>query len=124
MTNSIRAITVSNEALTAAQLHDDVAMAPVTSGAQTALETLIYEDPITKAAVWQCEPGIYPRSKTGQSSIQYILSGAATIVDADGTEHSVNEGMVLITPDGWQGTWYITDTVRKFFVHTYAPTEA
>lgn len=115
------AITLTGVPLTSAPLTSEVSMAPVTDGAETAVETTLFHDPVTHAAVWQCEPGTYPRHKIGQSSLQFIMSGSATIVDDDGTEHPVTGGTILITPDGWKGTWHITETIRKFYVHTFAP---
>lgn len=117
---SQHAITVLGAAVTEHPLEEVVSMAPVRSGAETAVERVLYTDAITRGALWECEPGVYPRHKIGQSSLQFIISGAATLVDADGTEHAVTGGSVLITPDGWEGTWHITETIRKFYVHTYA----
>lgn len=115
------AITVIGAAVTEGGLDEVVSMAPVRSGAETAVEKVLYTDAITRGALWECAPGIYPRHKVGQSSLQFIISGAANIMDADGTEHAITGGSVLITPDGWEGTWHITETIRKFYVHTYTP---
>ena len=48
----------------------------------------------------------------------YLLEGAGTIVDDDGTTHELTPDSVLILPFGWSGHWNITQTIRKVYVHT------
>lgn len=96
-----------------------VSMEPITSGAPTANELTIFDGPDGLCAMWECEPGVYPRVKDRRGSFMYIISGAGTITDADGTRHELTAGSVLGLPYGWVGTWTITETIRKFYAHTH-----
>lgn len=96
-----------------------VSMEPIISGAAIAHELTAFDGPDGIAAMWECEPGAYPRAKDRRGSFMYIISGAGTITDRDGTVHQLTAGSVLGLPYGWAGTWDITETIRKFYVHTY-----
>lgn len=96
-----------------------VPMDPIVSGARTANELTVFDGPDGLAAMWECEPGIYPRVKDHRGSFMYIISGAGTITDQDGTVHELTAGSALGLPYGWVGTWNITETIRKFYVHTF-----
>jgi uncharacterized cupin superfamily protein len=96
----------------------EVPMEPVTRGARTAKEAVVFDGPDGHCAVWECEPGMYPRVKDKRGSFMYILSGEATITDQDGTSHELTTGSVLALPCGWEGTWDIRRTIRKVYIHS------
>ena len=96
----------------------EVSMEPVVSGAPFAREDVILDEAGGFFAVWACDAGIYPRVKDKRGSFMYLLDGAGTIVDDDGTTHELTPDSVLILPFGWSGHWNITKTVRKVYVHT------
>jgi uncharacterized cupin superfamily protein len=96
----------------------EVSMAPVVSGAPFAREDVLLDEASGFFAVWACDAGIYPRVKDKRGSFMYLLDGAGTIVDDDGTTHELAPDSVLILPFGWSGHWNITQTVRKVYVHT------
>jgi uncharacterized cupin superfamily protein len=96
----------------------EVPMEPVTRGARTAKEAVLFDGPDGLCAVWECEPGVYPRVKDRRGSFMYIISGDATITDQDGTSHELTAGSVLALPYGWVGTWDIRRTIRKVYVHS------
>jgi uncharacterized cupin superfamily protein len=96
----------------------EVSMEPVTSGAPFAREDVLLDQNGEFFAVWACDSGVYPRVKDKRGSFMYLLEGAGTIVDDDGTTHKLTPDSVLILPFGWSGHWNITQTVRKVYVHT------
>ena len=93
-------------------------MEPVVSGASFAREDVLLDEAGGFFAVWACDAGIYPRVKDKRGSFMYLLEGAGTIVDDDGTTHELTPDSVLILPFGWSGHWNITQTIRKVYVHT------
>jgi len=96
----------------------EVSMEPVVRGASFAREDVILDEAGRFFAVWACDAGIYPRVKDKRGSFMYLLEGAGTIVDDDGTTHELAPDSVLILPFGWSGHWNITQTVRKVYLHT------
>jgi len=96
----------------------EVSMEPVVSGAPFAREDVLLDAAGQFFAVWACEAGVYPRVKDRRGSFMYLLEGAGTIVDDDGTTRELAPASVLILPFGWSGHWNITETVRKVYVHT------
>ncbi|HEY0700789.1 MAG TPA: cupin domain-containing protein, partial [Micromonospora sp.] len=99
-------------------LPDRVSNAPVTAGAAYATEAVVFDGPDGRCAVWECAPGVFPRVKDERASFMYVLSGEATVTDADGTAHELTAGSVLVLPYGWVGQWDIRTTIRKVYVHT------
>jgi uncharacterized cupin superfamily protein len=96
----------------------EVPMDPVVSGAPFAREDVLLDEAGGFFAVWACDAGVYPRVKDKRGSFMYLLEGAGTIVDKDGTTHELRADSILILPFGWEGHWNITETVRKVYVHT------
>jgi uncharacterized protein len=80
-----------------------------------------FEDGTTIVGVWECTPGRYPARKRGRHSIMYVLSGRATVTDADGTAHELTPGVAFVEPDGWSGVWHVHETLRKLYVISEAP---
>lgn len=99
-------------------LPEQVSMEPVTEGAPYAAERTLLDCPDGFFAVWACDAGVYPRVKDRRGSFMYILSGDATITDADGTSHELTADSVLVLPYAWEGTWHIRETIRKVYLHT------
>jgi uncharacterized cupin superfamily protein len=99
-------------------LPDEVSMEPIVSGAPFAREDVLLDEADGFFAVWACDAGVYPRVKDRRGSFMYLLEGAGTITDKDGTTHELTADSVLILPFGWSGHWNITETIRKVYVHT------
>ena len=76
----------------------------------------ISDDGRIKTGIWECTPGSFPSARDGYSEFMYFLAGAASITDADGTEHPIAAGTALMLNDGWRGAWQIRETVRKVYV--------
>lgn len=96
----------------------EVSMEPLNSGAPFAYEDVLLDDANGFFAVWACDPGVYPRTKDRRGSFMYLLEGAGTIADDNGTTYELTADSILILPFGWKGHWNITETVRKVYVHT------
>lgn len=111
------AVLPAQEVLTG-ELLSEISMEPVVSGAPFAYETVVYDGPEGFFAVWACAPGVYPRVKDKRGSFMYIISGAATITDDDGTSHELTADSVIVLPYGWVGRWDIRETIRKVYLHT------
>ena len=73
-----------------------------------------------EVGVWEVTPGSFKTAKDGISELMHFVSGSGTIVGDDGTTTTIGPGVVLITPDGWSGTWHVRETVRK--VYAIVPT--
>jgi len=81
----------------------------------------IFERNGTIVGVWESTVGRYPAHKHGRHSVMYVLSGRATVTDADGASRELVAGSVLIEPDGWSGEWHVHETLRKFYVLSPVP---
>jgi uncharacterized cupin superfamily protein len=99
-------------------LPEVVSMEPILAGVPFAHEKTVFDGADGFFAIWACGAGVFPRVKDRRGSFMYILSGDATIVDADGTSHELTADSVLVLPFGWVGTWHIRETIRKVYLHT------
>jgi len=68
-----------------------------------------------KVGIWEATPGVSKAIRHNDEICQ-ILSGSATITEADGTSFEIGPGTLLVMPVGWEGTWTIHETVRKMWV--------
>lgn len=76
----------------------------------------VHADERMEIGVWECTPGSFPSVKDGISEVMQFVAGEATILGEDGALHEIGPGSLLVTPDGWRGTWHVRQTVRKAFV--------
>lgn len=77
---------------------------------------VVHEDERLEIGVWMCTPGSFPSVRDGISEAMQFVAGEATIVGEDGALHEVHAGSLLVTPDGWRGTWHVRQAVRKTYV--------
>jgi len=74
-------------------------------------------DGSTKIGVWECTPGRFTADRTAAGEYCHILSGRATVTNADGSgSREIGPGDLLVLPQGWTGEWTIHDHLRKLFV--------
>ena len=74
-------------------------------------------DGLTKIGIWDCTPGRFTADRTKAAEICHILSGSASVVDADGTgKRDISAGDMLILPIGWIGEWTIHEAMRKTYI--------
>lgn len=75
------------------------------------------EDGGTKIGVWECTPGRFTADRTAAGEYCHILSGRASVTNADGSgSRDIGPGDLLVLPQGWTGEWVIHDHMRKLFV--------
>jgi uncharacterized protein len=65
--------------------------------------------------VWESTPGVFPASRIGYDEVFVCLSGAATMTTSDGERFDLTPGSVLLTPNGFTGTWDVSETFRKVY---------
>ncbi|MCE8536606.1 DUF861 domain-containing protein [Ruegeria pomeroyi] len=91
---------------------------------QTEASTVLWTsaDGATMIGVWECTPGRFTADRTGGGEYCHILSGRATVTNADGSgSRDIGPGDLLVLPQGWTGQWEIHDHMRKLFVISAAP---
>jgi uncharacterized cupin superfamily protein len=86
----------------------------VTPG-QTDVSFRLWDRDDFKVGIWEATPGVSKAIRTNDEICQ-ILSGSATITEADGTTFDIGPGTLFVMPVGWEGTWTIHETVRKVWV--------
>lgn len=75
----------------------------------------IWEVPGIDVGLWECTPGSFSARRDTFAETCVVLSGHFTIEDTGGSV-SYRPGDVLVTPQGWAGTWHVHETVRKVYV--------
>ena len=76
----------------------------------------------TVIGVWECTPGRFTADRSKAGEYCHILSGRASVSNADGSgTRDIGPGDLLVLPQGWTGTWVIHEHVRKLFVLDAAP---
>lgn len=98
----------------------------LTPGQQEA-SSLLWTSPdeLTKIGVWECTPGRFTADRTAAGEYCHIISGQATVANADGSAaRDISPGDLLILPQGWTGEWVIHTHMRKLFVISAAPVAA
>jgi len=83
--------------------------------ASTALWTSV--DGLTSLGVWECTPGRFTADRTKSAEYCHIISGTATVRNADGTgSRDIGPGDLLVLPIGWQGEWTVHAHIKKLYV--------
>lgn len=68
-----------------------------------------------EVGVWEATPGVFPATRIGYDEVFICLSGSATMTTSDGVRFDLSPGSVLLTPNGFRGTWHISETFRKVY---------
>ncbi len=116
-------IVMDGAAVSFGELPSVISMHPVVEGPETAVEVVVADDAGGFCAVWEAQPGVYPRVKDKRGSAMLILAGDAVVTDGDGTPHEVHEGSVLVLPYRWEGQWNIRRTIRKVYIYSWPTAE-
>jgi uncharacterized cupin superfamily protein len=98
-----------------AALPAPVPVATATQGAPEAALYAVYDDGRHQMGIWTCTPGEFRSDHRGYVEYSQILAGAAELVGDDGVTRTVRAGDAVFFPDGWTGSWRITETIRKTF---------
>ena len=103
---------------------DDVLTAELASGRAVPTATagepyeswqVISDDGQVEIGIWQVTPGSFHGEKIGVYESMHFVAGAGTITDADGVVTELRPGVVMFCPDGWSGSWDVTETIRKTY---------
>lgn len=70
----------------------------------------------TEVGVWRSTPGGWAIESRPDTEVVSVLSGLATITDANGTSYQVGPGDLFVLPAGWSGRWDIIETLEKLYV--------
>ena len=74
-------------------------------------------DGLTKIGIWDCTVGRFTADRSKAAEICHILSGSASVVNADGGgKRDIGAGDMLILPIGWTGEWTIHEPMRKTYI--------
>ena len=87
-----------------------------TTPGQTAVSVPVWKAEGLQAGIWEVTPGTFSSTRDGYHEICQILSGKATITEANGRTFDVEQGTLFVTPAGWVGTWTVHETLRKVWV--------
>ncbi|WP_077488714.1 cupin domain-containing protein [Sinomonas mesophila] len=87
----------------------------VTPG-QTEVSLRAWEGQGIRTGIWEVTPGTFSSTRDGYDEICQIISGTATISEADGSTFEIGPGSLFVTPAGWEGTWTVHETLRKMWV--------
>ncbi len=75
-----------------------------------------------KIGVWECQPGHFTADRRAAGEYCHILSGQASVTNADGKgTRAVGQGDLLVLPQGWTGEWVIHEHMRKLFIIDASP---
>ncbi len=86
------------------------------AGSPVESELVIYADDAIEMGIWEVTPGTFRGSKEGVYEFMHFAQGAGTITDESGAVIHISPGLSVFVPDGWRGTWDVTETVRKTYV--------
>ena len=74
-------------------------------------------DRLTFIGIWECTPGRFTADRSKSAEYCHILSGSATVVNADGSgARTVKGGDLLVLPLGWKGEWTVHSHIRKLYL--------
>ncbi|MFO0996324.1 MAG: cupin domain-containing protein [Alphaproteobacteria bacterium] len=68
------------------------------------------------AGVWQCTPGMAEIVNFPYDEFCILLEGSVVIADASGHKETYGPGDAFVIPKGFNGTWSMPVTVRKYYV--------
>lgn len=92
--------------------------AGATRGEPVESATVLADDGHVETGVWEVTPGTFPGRKDGVQETFHVIAGAGTITGAEGDVVHLAPGVTVHQPDGWHGTWDVTEAVRKVYVVT------
>merc|ERR1719483_869614 len=67
------------------------------------------------SGTWDCNVGKWNHTQ-GKDEFIHLLEGEMILDDNNGTVATYSHGETFLIPKGWDGTWEVTKTLKKFFV--------
>ena len=89
--------------------------ARILSGEPRCSEFVIVDTGSLEIGIWEVTPGEFLSVKNGIGEVVHFISGAGSIEHPDGTVSPIAPGVVVEFLPGWEGTWRVTETTRKFY---------
>ncbi|NKB98293.1 MAG: DUF861 domain-containing protein [Pseudomonadales bacterium] len=74
------------------------------------------KDGSVASGVWECPPCKVDIPSYPVNEMMTIISGAVSIIDADGMEEAFGPGEVVFVAKGSKMTWHITERLRKYYM--------
>lgn len=65
---------------------------------------------------WRCAPGTSTWDFSEATEVVYIIDGSLTVQREGEDAQTFGPGTAVAFPQGWKGTWKITETLTKFYV--------
>lgn len=65
--------------------------------------------------LWECNVGSFTAKREGYTEICTILSGRVTLEVAGQEDEEFGPGDIMVMPSGWEGTWHVTEPLRKHY---------
>jgi uncharacterized cupin superfamily protein len=87
-------------------------------------EPVVFDGPDGLCVVREIAPGTAPAQAPDEAAFLYVVSGEATVTDADGTAHELTAGTALAMPTGWSGTWDVRTTLRVLDIRSTPHSES
>jgi uncharacterized protein len=85
------------------------------SGNPQGAEAQLWAHNHLEIGVWEGTPGSFNISRNGYDEVFLCLSGSGTLTSSDGIRFDIQPGSALFTPNGFRGTWNITEKLRKVY---------
>jgi uncharacterized protein len=92
-----------------------VAYANPMGGNPEGAEAVLWAYNYLEIGVWEGTPGTFAINRDGYDEVFLCLSGAGTLTSSDGIRFDIQPGSALFTPEGFRGTWNITEPLRKVY---------
>jgi len=89
--------------------------ARIVSGEPRCSEFVIVDTGTLEIGIWEVTPGEFLSVKSGIGEVVQFISGAGSIEHPDGTISHIAPGVIVEFLPGWEGTWRVTETTRKFY---------
>ena len=65
---------------------------------------------------WRCAPGVSAWDFSDNNEVIYVIDGSLTVQREGEDAQTFGPGTSVAFPQGWKGTWEITETLTKFYV--------
>lgn len=90
--------------------------AGATRGVPVESALVLHDDGRVETGIWEVGEGTFPARKDGVCETFHVVAGAGTVTGGDGDVVALRPGVTVHQPDGWHGTWDVTEPVRKVYV--------
>ncbi|MHA3684080.1 cupin domain-containing protein [Leucobacter sp. HY1908] len=86
-----------------------------TTAGLTEAGTSVWQAGNIDTGLWECTTGSFTAHREGYTEICTILSGRVTVEVAGEADIEFGPGDIMVMPSGWEGTWHVTEPLRKHY---------